>query len=47
MTSLTRTSIVLADGFNGALRATELNVATNMAMIRILETSIVNLKKKS
>ena len=46
MTSLTRTSIVLADGFNGALRATELIVATNIAMIRIFETSIFNLKGK-
>ena len=35
-----------ADGFIGALRATEFSVATNMAMIRILETSIFNLKKK-
>ena len=47
MTSLTRTSIVLADGFSGTLRATEFSVATNMPMIRTLETSIVNLKKKS
>ena len=46
MTSLTRTSIVLADGFNGALRATELIVATNIAMTRIFETSISNLKEK-
>ena len=46
MTSLTRTSIVLADRFSGALRATELIVATNIAMIRIFETSIFNLKEK-
>ena len=37
---------MLADGFNGALRATELIVATNTAMIRIFETSIFNLKEK-
>ena len=43
---MTRTSTVLGDDCSGALRASELNVATIMAAIKTFETSIFNLKKK-
>ena len=43
---MTRISIKLADEVRGRLRVAELNVATNMAAIRTLETSISSLKKK-